>query len=72
LYQLILPLPPAPLEVKEYHHTKYFKEGGELGDWVNYDKEHLINTQTGMIVSKGTNLNAFLVWMLLAQSVDYP
>lgn len=32
-------------------------EGGGVGNWVNYDKNHLINTQSGMIVLKGTDLN---------------
>jgi len=33
-----------------------FEDGGNTRGWVNYDKSHLINTETGMIVSKGTDL----------------
>jgi hypothetical protein len=33
-----------------------FSDGGEAGEWINYDKDHLMNTETGMIVLKGTNL----------------
>ena len=32
------------------------KDGGNVDNWVNYDKNHLINTETGMIVLKQTNL----------------
>jgi len=50
----------------ENHEVKYnrkgkflgiFKEGGNVANWVNYDKYHLINTENGMIVLKNTNLN---------------
>lgn len=42
-------------DMKNIEKIKY-ADGGEAGKWVNYDKNHLINTETGMIVSKGTNL----------------
>jgi hypothetical protein len=33
-----------------------FAEGGGIGHWINYDKNNLINTKNGMIVSKDANL----------------
>jgi hypothetical protein len=34
-----------------------YAKGDKTDNWVNYDKNHLINTETGMIVLKETDLN---------------
>jgi hypothetical protein len=34
-----------------------FAKGGSVSKWKNYDKDHLINIENGMIVLRGTNLN---------------
>jgi antirestriction protein len=49
----------------EEHEVKYtrkgkflgiFNDGGKVGKWIGYDKDHLMNTETGMIVLRGTDL----------------
>ena len=33
-----------------------FADGGGVGKWIGYDKDHLMNTESGMIVLRGTDL----------------